>query len=758
MVSEQTSIPRTRRGFSSMMVAMGVILLVSALGVTSLTLARNDVLLSGSTLSMKTAEEAALAGIREVVGRMESHPRGAVAAIQLFVADTGVSSPHEWVELVGDSLTLVDTTPNPVEVPGSNSLWRVRVLGVDLGGSFGTTADRGIQVAFSTEGYGRDGSMRRIVSTYRMRGVEVGTVSLTPSQADTYALYINGTMGNSTIATDIKGDVYVGGNNHLNASVSITIDGKLRTSGNYKTSAPVTVKGRSYIGGYIEPAAHGDMIFESDLGIGGGFGNINAPVTVQGNLNLYGNRLDGWNAGSDLTVGGQLYVRDMFFPIKAATSVGGNAYFPKSFSTPRSKVTTVGGSLEAGGTTAAELDGTFRVSRQAGFRGTGGVLVPGLAEIGTDAFFASAVTQSSFDILRVGGKARFAGGVAGINTQPGIEVADSVRVDATNQASFSGFLRTSTALILNGSVDANFGRGTSSAKKWTVGTTWSYQGSADFTTFTPRVNGGTTAASGAHPTGPWRTTNLDVLGGIVPTLTPLGLVGPSGYNMGYRPRDTVVGILDNPPDTVILTSPVQAAMKDFSAIKGAAGVNTALNGTKLNQLFQYFQSNALLHNGYMVLRIDEAVSMSAPMTPFTGKCLLVIDANVSTNTSWPPSADTMNLQVLFVRDGDLGNNFGSPGPFWGYIHYEKQWSGNHSWPPGSRMFGSIYLAGPSSSVIGNGSSLTLERRASVFTDIGANLGILFPHGSTISGSASAAARTLVLKERWVQFDLVSQVR
>ncbi|HNY32467.1 MAG TPA: hypothetical protein PKO15_16390, partial [Fibrobacteria bacterium] len=177
-----------------------------------------------------------------------------------------------------------------------------------------------------------------------------------------------------------------------------------------------------------------------------------------------------------------------------------------------------------------------------------------------------------------------------------------------------------------------------------------------------------------------------------------------------------------------------------------------------NKLFDWFSAKNYLHNGYMVLRMDVATTMSGTDEAFRGKCLLIWDANLITNMGWPASATKDNIQVLFVRNGDLGNNFGSPGPFYGYIHYEKQWAGNHKWPTGSKMYGSIYLAGPSSSIIGNGSELELIRDKDVMEDIQQKLGILYPHGAIGLTVGSHNSKKLTLRETWLQFDVISEIR
>ncbi|MCB9496920.1 MAG: hypothetical protein H6686_08570 [Fibrobacteria bacterium] len=769
-----------------MMIALGVILIVSALGVTSLTLASKDVGLSGSTLDVKTSEEAALGGLREVLGRMEAHPVGTVAQLQNFVNDTSTSNPRQWFIPSGDSMLLVANEPSDITLGGTTNTWKARLLGINLGGAQGTTSDRGVELSIVVDGKGRNGSRRRVVGTYRMRGLSVPTNVTAPGTTDTYALYINGSMGSTTLAINITGDVYVGGSNHLRASTSITINGGLRTSGDYKTSAPVTVSGKSYIGGCLDPEASGTMTFGSDLGVGNGICNAAAPIFVNGNFNLYGTQMKGWNAGNNLTVGGQFYVRDMLWDIKSKTIVGGSAYYPKSFNTPSTGMT-IGGNLEVASASAANLAGPFRVGGTAAFRNTGGVNSTGITTIGGDAYFASLLNPTG-DSLGIGGSAWMARSLSNIpsilsiGNKPGITVGGDVRVDApsTALARMEGYLQAGGEFTHNGLIADNFGKVEDLVKakggkpaipypQW-IAHEWSYQKPSCFTDFLPRVSGVTRADNIPYSTGNCRTTSLDVLTTLAPIQTPKGLALPAGNNMGYTVHDTLVDLLDNLPDTILLAGPVESHMKDLSDILPAMGITTKnLTGEDYNDLFEYFSTHGLLYNGYMVLRIDENISMDATvggLEPFKGKALLVVDAAISTNATsggWPPSRDTSNLQVIFLRNnGSLGNSFGipknSPYAFWGYIHYEDQWSGNHAWNPNSEMYGSIYMAGANSSVTGSPSELTLERRESVFQDIGKNLNIIFPNGSVSSGGVSTSSRKLVLTETWVQFDLISLAR
>lgn len=594
-----------------------------------------------------------------------------------------------------------------------------------------------------------------------MRGLEVSAITVAPAEVDSYALYINGSMGNSTIATNITGDVYVGGNNHLNASVSITVDGNLRTQGNYKTSAAVTVKKNAYVGGYIENTNSGPMVIKGNMGVGGGFGTVTSLIQVDGALNVYGISQQNWNAKADLIVGGeQFYMRDRKFALSGNLVVAGNGYFPMGLETTSKTKVWFGRNLELGGAIVSVLaadsvivgqDLAVRGSYSPDFAGT-------KTRVGRDAYLIPALTMIGGP-LWIKGNARFDNGITSLSgTAPGLRIDGETWLNnATGQSAFaSNHVQLGTTFAMNGIAGATFGKSNANYQRWKFpaagpSRTWSYQNASQIS-FAPAVENSTTKISGKTDTGgPWRTTAV-----TFPTVCPW--VPAKGMTqLGFSVKDTLVSLIDNPPDTVILNS-VQNEIHDFSKIKDSVGVTTALTGASLNKLFDWYAAKNYLHNGYMVLRMDLATSMSGSDQAFHGKCLLIWDANLITNMGWPASAGEDNIQVLFVRNGNLGNNLGSPGPFYGYIHYEKQWSGNHKWPTGSKMYGSIYLAGASSSIIGNGSELELIRDKEVMEDIQQKLGILYPHGAIGLAVGSHNSKKLTLRENWLQFDVISEVR
>lgn len=750
---------RLRRGMTTMLVVLGVIILVTVSGLGILAVTNGESLIAGSFLDMRTKENASRSGLRDAIARMRSHPRNTITQLQQFLDDSVTTTPHAWFVPVGDSFRLDVSRPNYLAMGDDGSGYRVRVLGIDPGGAFGSMD--GIKLALESNGMGRSGDRQTVVGTYHMRGLEVSAITVAPAEVDSYALYINGSMGNSTIATNIKGDVYVGGNNHLNASVSITVDGNLRTQGNYKTSAAVTVTKNAYVGGYIENTNQGPMVVKGNMGVGGGFGTVTSLIEVDGSLNVYGTSLQNWNSSADLIVKGeQFFMRDRKFSLSGTLDVvNGNGYFPLGLETAAKGYARFGKNLELGGTVVSALPSdSVIIGQDLAVRGA---LSPDFAgtktRVGRDAYLIPTLTQTGGQ-LWIKGNARFDNGITTLHGAPGVKIDGETWLNhTTGQNGFAGdYVQLGTTFAMNGVVGSTFGKSSGSYTRWKFPTTgpsrtWSYQNPSQIS-FAPAVENSTTKTSGKTDTGgPWRTTAV-----TFPTLCPW--VPAKGMTqLGFSVKDTLVSLIDNPPDTVILNS-VQNEIHDFSKIKDSVGVTTALTGSALNKLFDWFAAKNYLHNGYMVLRMDLATSMTGTDQAFHGKCLLIWDANLITNMGWPASAGDDNIQVLFVRNGDLGNNFGSPGPFYGYIHYEKQWSGNHKWPTGSRMYGSIYLAGASSSIIGNGSELELIRDKDVMEDIQQKLGILYPHGAVGLAVGSHNSKKLTLRETWLQFDVISEVR
>lgn len=419
--AKKDKVSRVRRGMTTMMVILGVIMLVTIGGLGILAVTNSESFIAGSFLDMRTKESAARSGLRDAIARMRNNPTNTVRQLQVFLDDSVTTTPHAWFVPEGDSFRLDDARPGHQPIGADGSGFRVRLLGIDPGGAFGSPGS--IDLALESNGIGRSGDRQTVVGTYRMRGVEVAAITVSPATVDSYALYINGSMGNSTIATNITGDVYVGGNNHLNASVSITIDGSLRTQGNYKTSAPVTVTGKAYIGGYIENASGGTMTINGNTGVGGGFGNVNAPIVVKGALNVYGTELQGWNGSAYLSVGGQFLVRDRKFQPGGNDTLKGNAYFPLGVEFPRNKSHFVWGNLEINGPTTSLLDGdtvvvkgnlAARGSSSPNFEATG-------MRVGKDLYVQSSLNQSSGK-LRIQNNARIDNCVVALSGSPGVRV------------------------------------------------------------------------------------------------------------------------------------------------------------------------------------------------------------------------------------------------------------------------------------------------------------------------------------------------
>ncbi|HNY32776.1 MAG TPA: hypothetical protein PKO15_17970, partial [Fibrobacteria bacterium] len=452
---------RSRRGMTTMVVVLGVIILVTVSGLGILAVTNGESMIAGSFLDMRTKENASRSGLRDAIARMRSRPRNTIAQLQRFLDDSVTTTPHAWFVPTGDSFRLEVNRPSYTSIGDDGSGFRVRVLGIDPGGAFGSMD--GIKLALESNGIGRSGDKQTVVGTYHMRGLEVAAINVAPAQVDSYALYINGSMGNSTIATNISGNVYVGGNNHLNASVSITIDGNLRTQGNYKTSAAVTVTKNAYVGGYIENTNQGPMIVNGNMGVGGGFGTVTSLIRVDGALNVYGTSLQNWNSSADLIVNGeQFYMRDRKFALSGTLDVpNGNGYFPMGLETASKGYARFGRNLELSGSVASLLPSdSVIVGRDLAVRGS---LSPDFSgdktRVGGDAYLVPTLTQGG-GLLWIKGNARFDNGIASIKGEPGVRIdGETWLAHSTGQPGFMGnHVQLGTAFAMNGIVGATFGR------------------------------------------------------------------------------------------------------------------------------------------------------------------------------------------------------------------------------------------------------------------------------------------------------------
>ena len=131
-----------RRGMTTMMVMLGVIVLVTIGGLGIMAITNGETLMAGSFLDMRTKENAARSGLRDAIARMRERPTNTVRQLQVFLDDSVTTTPHAWFVPVGDSFRLENSRPDYQPLGDDGSGFRVRLLGIDPGGAFGS--DEGI--------------------------------------------------------------------------------------------------------------------------------------------------------------------------------------------------------------------------------------------------------------------------------------------------------------------------------------------------------------------------------------------------------------------------------------------------------------------------------------------------------------------------------------------------------------------------------------------------------------------------------------
>ncbi|MEK7393177.1 MAG: hypothetical protein AAB214_11495 [Fibrobacterota bacterium] len=268
--------------------------------------------------------------------------------------------------------------------------------------------------------------------------------------------------------------------------------------------------------------------------------------------------------------------------------------------------------------------------------------------------------------------------------------------------------------------------------------------------------------------------------------TPESVVGtyPAPPNpvadMRFSASDTAATYAANPPDTMYVdathsptvNSKVIVLNNALCAAATAAGYPVATDnwtGTDFNNLYSYLSSLGKLINGYMVINVTAASTLSSinnRAPAFTGKALWIIEKVVTVGGNWPSSASSAATQVFYVKAGGSLGNFGFSGNLYGYIHFETAMTGNGSFiVPGTVLYGAIGVRGAGSSWTPNTGNLTIQGTPSVFTDITTNLPGVF-HPATPSGmgsglgTAQTSTKTLTVRTSatGIQFVRVGEFR
>lgn len=739
---------RTRRGVA-MFVVLGTILLVTLLGFAGLALSRADVSESGSVLDIKSRDQAAWAGLNIALARMQANPVTTASQLSLFLQDVAnnVAANDRRDQFVftatGFSLTpagnglqwfpIVDSASAATD----ESAVSTRILSIDVGAmdGLGLLQNNGIVVTLQSTGRGRNGQTVTVVGSYRMLGITLSQqVAPITAATITNAMYLSGNLQNTNIGSNFQGDVYVGGNVSLNAGASQTVNGRFRVNGNFSSNAPLVVTQNSWIGGAIETNSGAPMSFRKNLGIGNGFRQMNADLTVDSSLNVYGDTtLGSWNSSSTLRVGKQFFLRNQYVAIQGKVVVGGNAFLWNSISLRGSPPDSFRGYMEIRGNTYDNMlmDSTITVHGDLNVLSPRAITLENvtLLDAKSNAYFGGPVTiRNGSGQVSVGTSATFNSGIAEItpSRSDAIRIGDAMYLNAIGQRSFNGGVSVRNLLQMRGSLDASFSQNSDNSQ-WSLDSTgsrrWSYQGAMVSGGENPRVRNAILN----------NTTANNALTTAFPTLITPPSGQPYGLThsyIGMAAIDTMTSLSANPPDTFVVSatkspSVDSAKIRVTSTLCAAAGASSDnWTAADFNKVYAYLNSQNKLLNGYMILLIDSLSSLgnfNAPGGTFTGKAVYIIAKSITVNGNWPASANSNAIQVVYVRGSGSMSGFGSPGDIYGMIYYENN-SGNvtQQWGTGAKLYGSMQFAN-GGSYTGNSGSLTVALDPNVFSDLSTNL-------------------------------------
>lgn len=737
---------RPRRGVA-MFVVLGAILLVTLLGFAGLALSRADVNTAGSVLDIKSRDQAAWAGLNIALARMQANPVTTATQLSLFLQDVAnnvaASSRRDQFAFTATGFTLQAPSDTMYPIVDSatavtdESAVRTRILSLDVGAldGLGLLRNNGIVVTLQSVGRGRNGQTVTVVGSYRMLGITLSQqVAPIAAATITNAMYLSGNLSNTNIGNNFQGDVYVGGNVSLNAGASQTVNGRFRVNGSFSSNAPLVVTQNSWIGGAISTNSGAPMHFRKNLGVGTGFLQMNANLTVDSSLNVYGDTtLGSWNSTATLRVGNQFFLRNQHAQIQGKVVVGGNAFLWNSIYLRGSAADSFRGYTEVRGNTHDNLfmDDVRVFEGDLNILSTRPLTVENvtLLDAKSNAYFGGAVTvRNGSGQIRVANSAVFNNGIAEITPSraDAIRVADAMYLNAIGQRSFNGGVSVGNLLLMRGSLDASFSQNTGNSQ-WGLDSSgtrsWSYQGTAVSGGENPRVRNALLNNATANNA---ITTAIPTII-LPPSGQPYGLTQPY---IGMTAIDTMTSLSANPPDTFVVSatkSPTvdSAKVRVTSALCAAAGAaSDNWTAADFNKVYAYLNAQNKLLNGYMVLLIDSLSTLgnfNSPGGTFTGKAVYIIAKSVTVNGNWPASANSSAIQVVNVRGSGAMSGFGSPGDIYGMIYYENNpGSVTQQWGTGSKLYGSMQFAN-GGSYTGNSGGLTIALDQNVFSDLSTNL-------------------------------------
>lgn len=739
---------------------LAIIFLFTLLGYAILKLANRDTYLSDALIDIKSRELAAQAGFEMVLGRLQARPYNAAAILQTFVGDSGLSEADKrrWLILTADSIYAsasdADAWFSIGGTASSKAAFKVRIVGIDDSAlNTGTSGGGGIDILLEATGRDRKGNQSRVEAVYRAVGLDVPVTELIVSDPPKNALFLSGSGNNIDLGGTLNGGVFLGTGGTIQGK-GITINGPFRSGGNILLNDSLIVNGKSYIKGtfYTQGAK---AVFNDDLTITGGFAGFNCPVEVTGNATIYGSSAFDWNSNTRLKVTKQLWIKD-YAPLNVinnstgAIEVDGNAYFHSLSMSNNAKITVLGNmELTGAGNSTLEyvrVGGNFAsrdssaprtLQLQKAFVVKGNFLHHGILRI-------TAGPDSIDGWMRVdSGIASLAGG-GGDTLNP--VIGGSLFLARKPHYAFNGYAPwIGGDLVMNGSVDAGFGGG--STRKWTrrtLGGTWSYNNSASLAS--------TAVKNFANAVQRTTDTTFPTLG-YTPPLTLA--------QQGYTAWDTTVSLdsAANKPDTVmetaIDTSLVKTLTKacweflnrDYNACQNT--VANSFSGAILDTLYTRFQAANKLYNGYMVLKFassDPSINYATTGSLFNNKAIFLVDRDMgSAGAKWPGGSANSRQVIKVMSNG----SFSEWGPrdstiFYGFIIWNRNNSsdkiklGVNSW-----IYGAMEFAGsPMNVQFNSGGTMNIDVTANnVLRDIQSEIPAVLRFARRTSGGTPTYVST-----------------
>lgn len=199
-------------------------------------------------------------------------------------------------------------------------------------------------------------------------------------------------------------------------------------------------------------------------------------------------------------------------------------------------------------------------------------------------------------------------------------------------------------------------------------------------------------------------------------------------NSGSIDIASVLGM--NSEDSLSFIGNINSIHSDKIFLVSSLDMNN-ITASKLNQKYNEASSNGKLWNGFLVIQINQPVSMSASFDTFEGKVILIVDNTLNCNGDWYNCSATSNT-LVYVRSGGRVNGLGSGKNFRGYVYVEGSGDVTYQMRSGNSFRGAIHHVSANSPFkINSGAALNIQYDESVLKEF-VNLGVVSPPGAITS--------------------------